>query len=170
MAKTEAQIIESIIQAVATPEAWARVCGPPAKLPADPEAMRVRVCDELDRLRNEAIVRSGVASSAVTGDDLRNWAARLDDASMAGRWDQVTAVETKLREAVVSDAAAEPKPVELILFCPECKARHIDLPDSRAHRTHACQTCGFNWAPAVVPTVGVRFLPGCKDYPTDSEL
>lgn len=45
--------------------------------------------------------------------------------------------------------------------------RELDLREVRRELedladTHACQECGFLWAPAVVPTVGVRFLPGCK--------
>jgi hypothetical protein len=63
-------------------------------------------------------------------------------------------------------------PVPLVLHCPECRARHIDEGDNatRIHRTHACQACGLLWAPAVVPTVGVRFLPGCKDAVAIEEL
>lgn len=56
-------------------------------------------------------------------------------------------------------------PVPMILHCPECGERHIDKGEfaTRHHHTHACQGCGFVWRPAVVPTVGVRFLPGFKD-------
>jgi hypothetical protein len=56
-------------------------------------------------------------------------------------------------------------PVPMVLHCPECGLRHIDsgAQAERAHRTHACQHCGFLWAPAVVATVGVQFLPGCKN-------
>lgn len=55
-------------------------------------------------------------------------------------------------------------PVPLLLWCPACHERHVDEGElaTRPHRTHACQGCGFLWAPAVVPTVGVRFLPGCR--------
>lgn len=56
---------------------------------------------------------------------------------------------------------AEPAPLPLVLHCPSGGGRHIDGPDVPAHRTHACQACVFLWAPGVVPTVGVRFLPGC---------
>jgi hypothetical protein len=53
----------------------------------------------------------------------------------------------------------------LLLHCPMCGARHIDEGEqaTKPHRTHACQLCGHLWAPAVVETVGVRFLPGCKN-------
>lgn len=59
--------------------------------------------------------------------------------------------------------AGEGTPIPLLLWCPECYERHIDEGEfaSKPHKTHACQKCGFQWAPAVVPTVGVRFLPGC---------
>lgn len=57
------------------------------------------------------------------------------------------------------------KPIPMLLHCPECKARHIDAVEfaSKLHHTHACQSCGFVWRPAVVCTVGVQFLPGFKD-------
>jgi hypothetical protein len=60
------------------------------------------------------------------------------------------------------DAAA---PIQLRLSCPACGVWHIDegAAATRSHRTHACQHCGNLWAPAVVATVGVKFLPGCKD-------
>lgn len=55
--------------------------------------------------------------------------------------------------------------VPLILHCPECNKRHVDKGDfaKKPHHTHACQSCGFTWRPAVVNTVGVQFLPGFKD-------
>ena len=63
------------------------------------------------------------------------------------------------------DAVREPIP--MVLHCPECKARHIDEGDfaTKAHHTHSCQGCGLTWRPAVVPTVGVQFLPGFKNEP-----
>lgn len=64
---------------------------------------------------------------------------------------------------VAPQSVEPPKPVPLLLWCPECGERHIDEGEqaTREHRTHACQKCGMLWAPAVVPTVGVWFLPGC---------
>ena len=57
------------------------------------------------------------------------------------------------------------KPTPMILHCPECGTRHIDKGRfaKKRHHTHACQGCGFVWRPAVVATVGVKFLPGFKD-------
>jgi hypothetical protein len=59
------------------------------------------------------------------------------------------------------------QPVPMILFFPMCLERHVDDGPSGAspHKAHACQHCGLVWTPALVPTVGVRFLPGCKDDP-----
>ena len=65
------------------------------------------------------------------------------------------------------------EPVPMILHCPGiinsgkaiCGARHIDTGEfatTKIHHTHSCQSCGHTWRPAVVPTVGVQFLPGFK--------
>ena len=56
-------------------------------------------------------------------------------------------------------------PIPMILSCPVCHERHIDKGEfaTRPHHTHACQACGMCWRPAIVPTVGVQFLPGFKD-------
>jgi predicted RNA-binding Zn-ribbon protein involved in translation (DUF1610 family) len=55
--------------------------------------------------------------------------------------------------------------IPMILFCPSCGKRHIDegIWENKQHHTHSCQECGFTWRPAVVNTVGVRFLPGFKN-------
>lgn len=53
----------------------------------------------------------------------------------------------------------------MLIWCPQCGERHIDEAEfaTKPHHTHACQYCGFVWRPAIVPTVGVRFLPGFKN-------
>jgi len=53
-------------------------------------------------------------------------------------------------------------PVPMVLHCPECRMRHIDVGEfvTKPHHTHACQGCGLVWRPAIGVTVGVRFLPG----------
>jgi hypothetical protein len=55
--------------------------------------------------------------------------------------------------------------IPMLLWCPECGERHVDEGEfaTRIHSTHACQNCGHCWRPAIVPTVGVRFLPGFKN-------
>lgn len=55
--------------------------------------------------------------------------------------------------------------VPMLLWCPECGVRHIDVGDFaiKLHHTHACQHCGHCWRPAIVPTCGVRFLPGFRN-------
>jgi hypothetical protein len=70
---------------------------------------------------------------------------------------------------LAAQAPVEPaKPIPMLLTCPSCGERHIDLGAFAecAHHTHACQHCGMCWRPAVVVTVGVQFLPGFKN---DSE-
>lgn len=56
-------------------------------------------------------------------------------------------------------------PIPIRLECPACGDLHVDEGEfaTRPHHTHACQHCGAVWRPAVVPTVGVRFLPGFKN-------
>lgn len=56
-------------------------------------------------------------------------------------------------------------PIQMKLTCPKCCAEHIDKGEfaTKEHHTHACQSCGLVWRPAVVATVGVQFLPGFKD-------
>lgn len=56
-------------------------------------------------------------------------------------------------------------PVPMLLTCPSCGARHIDEGEfaTKPHHTHACQSCGMCWRPAIRPTCGVRFLPGFKN-------
>ena len=59
----------------------------------------------------------------------------------------------------------EQTPIPLFLTCPHCGERHIDEGEfaTKPHHTHACQECGLTWRPAIVPTVGVAFLPGFKN-------
>lgn len=55
--------------------------------------------------------------------------------------------------------------IPMILHCPGCGERHIDVGEfaEKAHHTHACQGCGLVWRPAKVNTHGVQFLPGYKN-------
>lgn len=56
-------------------------------------------------------------------------------------------------------------PVPMRIPCPDCGELHIDEGEfeTKPHHTHSCQHCGLTWRPAVVATVGVRFLPGFKN-------
>ena len=55
--------------------------------------------------------------------------------------------------------------IPMLLWCPECGHRHIDVGEfaTKAHHTHACQNCGMTWRPAIQYTHGIRFLPGFKN-------
>lgn len=98
---------------------------------------------------------AGLSKNGHTADDLQ---ARLD--GVCGMRDSLAAQVMKLRLAL----AAAGNPIPMRLTCPECKALHIDEGDfaTKPHHTHSCQACGLTWRPAVVATVGVRFLPGFK--------
>lgn len=65
---------------------------------------------------------------------------------------------------------SDQQPIPMFLTCPmpKCGARHIDEGEfaTKPHHTHSCQECGLTWRPAVVPTVGVQFLPGFKNVGT----
>jgi len=65
-----------------------------------------------------------------------------------------------------------PPPAPMLLWCPGCGQRHLDEGEfaTKPHHTHACQHCGHVWRPAVVATVGVRFLPGFKNEQATAEL
>lgn len=95
-------------------------------------------------------------------DTLRDYIRRADV-----RGPMHAAVDAVLRDhhQRVNKGLPQAEPTPMILDCPFCHSQHIDEGSqaTTAHRTHACQRCGRLWAPAVVPTVGVKFLPGCKN-------
>jgi len=55
--------------------------------------------------------------------------------------------------------------IPIKLDCPVCHKPHVDVGvfKTKPHKSHACQYCGQVWTPALVNTVGVKFLPGCLD-------
>lgn len=63
------------------------------------------------------------------------------------------------------ESESDPPPIPMRLVCPECRLLHVDDGEfaTRPHHTHACQGCGMVWRPAIVATVGVRFLPGFRN-------
>ena len=67
---------------------------------------------------------------------------------------------------------AKPPPIHMRLLCPRCHVLHIDVGAfaTKPHHTHACQSCGEVWRPAVVHTVGVEFLPGFKNEPAPADI
>lgn len=70
-----------------------------------------------------------------------------------------------MTRATPSPAVADVLPIPMRLPCPACGVLHIDVGEfeTKVHHTHSCQECGLTWRPAVVATVGVRFLPGFKN-------
>lgn len=94
-------------------------------------------------------------------DDLRGRAA---DSIL--RLGQQQATIDHLVSTVQRLEAAAGQPIQMRLSCPTCGELHIDEGEfaTKVHHTHACQACGNVWRPAIVPTTGVRFLPGFKNY------
>jgi rubredoxin len=85
----------------------------------------------------------------------------------AKKWNEGSSSTADLANAATEYAAAG-APIPMRLVCPDCRALHIDEGEfaTKVHHTHACQQCGAVWRPAVVATVGVRFLPGFRNqYP-----
>ena len=75
-----------------------------------------------------------------------------------------TSVNVNAYVAALDEIVRLSAPRVMLLWCPQCNARHIDEGEfaTKPHHTHACQSCGHIWRPAIEPTCGVRFLPGFK--------
>lgn len=71
----------------------------------------------------------------------------------------------RLDQAIKAPDLFVAKAIPMRLTCPDCGQLHVDEGEwaTRVHHTHSCQNCGLTWRPAVVATVGVRFLPGFKN-------
>ncbi len=82
--------------------------------------------------------------------------------------DVLAAILTRIHDHGREDSA----PIPMTLWCPLCKARHIDIGEfaTKPHHTHSCQGCGLTWRPAVVHTVGVEYLPGFKNEPSPAAV
>jgi len=70
------------------------------------------------------------------------------------------------------------EPIQMILHCPVCHAKHVDAPEpaigwtNPPHKSHLCGSCGIVWRPADVPTTGVESIQtrGSKDtWPSDGK-
>ena len=89
----------------------------------------------------------------------------LDGKGRAGLFGDVELAA--LEDRLLSIATEKATPIPMLIWCPMCKARHLDVGEfaTKVHHTHSCQNCGLTWRPAVTPTVGVEFLPGFKNAP-----
>lgn len=106
-------------------------------------------------------------------ESLESWQARNRAAGKSGAdWPGTAEMERRLCRAAAfpndfgftDQTLMGARTVPLILYCPICTERHIDEGDfaRKLHHTHACQSCGHVWRPAIVNTHGVQFLPGFK--------
>lgn len=71
----------------------------------------------------------------------------------------------KAQLTLIEQSKTGKEAIPMRLPCPDCGKLHIDEGEFmfKQHHTHACQFCGMVWRPALVPTVGVQFLPGFKN-------
>lgn len=132
-----------------------------AELAAVHEAARAAIRELArlnERVRELEALRVANASLAALANALGDKAP-----SAASRTWGEDIIDAAIREIQASRFYSEPVPV--LLWCPECGERHVDVGEhaTKPHHTHACQHCGHVWRPAKVSTVGVRFLPGFKD-------
>lgn len=79
----------------------------------------------------------------------------------------------EMMEEIDREVMGEPTPIPMVLFCPVCKAQHLDQLEAdgtdwakRLHRKHLCKNtpngpdtgCGHIWKPSEDYTVGVLKL------------
>jgi len=91
-------------------------------------------------------------------------------------WDGVTnsKILTHFLRARLELAVQAEKPIDMILFCPNCGFQHVDKPEpdkdwtNPPHKSHLCHNCAVVWRPADVATNGVAFIKTKGDR--DSEL
>ncbi len=94
---------------------------------------------------------------------LRRLLLWLRDAATTGTTTRAALENHRRAEEALEDLLKAP--LQILLWCPECGGRHVDVGEfaTKAHHTHACQLCGRVWRPAIGATVGVQFLPGFKN-------
>ena len=133
---------------------------------AGPRTGRSASCRSTWRSEDGCIHGCTLLDSVHAGEPTRHEELQEDGSSLAWTSSQE---EAQVRAAAgrVESALEHPpsSPVPMLLVCPACGERHVDEGEfaKRPHHTHACQGCGMCWRPAIVSTVGVRFLPGFKN-------
>lgn len=153
----------------------AALAATPADIPPLPGPGKGRVVDPdnppVSRVDPEGRFRAAIIARAATS-EIERAHAILDRAGIPREGQSGTrTIGDRLEELLAGGPDPEVAPLPIILHCPECGTRHVDKGDfaTRPHHTHACQHCGLSWRPAIVPTVGVRFLPGFKDAEVPDE-
>jgi hypothetical protein len=151
---TGGTIVRTLVDMVANIRAVA------ARLRTQNNEQSDRIGRDDDRIRALGIERNGLKESLIVSRD-----------ECRQHLDRINVLESEniaLRDGNARASLADGAPVPMMLHCPMCHARHIDEGElaTHPHKTHACQTCGVLWRPAIVATVGVHFLPGCKNATT----
>lgn len=118
----------------------------------------ITLCDEIARLRNMSAQSTGMVSATIV-EDLKKLVSQ-QERELGEQRKQLAQMSHAFHEMNERLTAS----ISMRLICPSCKALHIDEGEfkTKSHHTHACQSCGNVWRPAIVNTVGVMFLPGFK--------
>lgn len=97
-------------------------------------------------------------SIPVTVERLRSLLEHSKRVGTLDRWADLAMQWVERAESSLHGRA--PQPIPMLLRCPACNVPHVDEPKGAwrnpPHRSHVCQSCGWQWRPADVPTVGVR--------------
>lgn len=89
--------------------------------------------------------------------------------------DELGLALSRARPAPPGAAPPTPEPFEIMLHCPMCRGKHVDVEEfaTKPHHTHSCQNlvngrpCGHTWRPAKEPTVGIEYIEGFLNAPPD---
>lgn len=86
------------------------------------------------------------------------WAKMIEELKVIEN-KKLSGVQTKYIRGLSSRLVIKP-PIPMLLNCPSCSHEHIDEDEwtTKPHKTHQCQTCGHEWRPCNIPTVGVSKL------------
>lgn len=115
---------------------------------------------------NTRITKRG---SIMASKKMKRLSLKQIDTELTNAEDAILEIDSRVMklEQIIEPKKPESSFIPMILNCPLCHARHIDVGifAVKPHHTHACQSCGHCWRPAIVNTCGVHFLPGFKDKP-----
>lgn len=139
-----------------------------------PYELAVKACLALLRYESEQIAEGASFRIADSGfivalELARDAVCTCDvDNERGGEWDGIHLPSCGVSSGpddVGAILATLTQPTRMLLWCPGCGERHVDrgVFAAKSHHTHACQSCGHVWRPAIGATIGVQFLPGFKD-------
>lgn len=179
LSRCSKHLSDSLRSPSATRKAWLKMTYFGESVPSCDEEDQVAIRPELQKLINRGnITPEEVKTIRANSEEWEELYLAMGDVALletvthnlhnCARVD-VHCYEKALHEILVPELlkrlARAALPIHMRLECPCCGELHIDEGEfvTKLHHTHACQHCGNVWRPALVPTLGVRFLPGFKN-------